>query len=126
MRVHAHRSLSVLACTLVVLFFAVSFNAYACLLPVNGVTPAAMANGCATPETPDEQPVSQYCDAFKTLGVQSADKLSVNSDCHALCPEDTASLARLVSLVSHNSRLSGNPTASFPEDLLLKISVLRI
>ena len=88
MRVHAHRSLSVLACTLVVLFFALSFNAYACLLPVNGVTPAAMANGCATP---DEQPVSQYCDAFKTLGVQSADKLPLNSDYLALCPEDTAS-----------------------------------
>ncbi len=123
MRVHSHRFLSVLACTLVVLFFALSFNAYACLLPVNGVTPAAMANGCATP---DEQPVSQYCDAFKTLGVQSADKLSLNSDCQALCPEDTASLALLVILTSHSSRLSDHPTVGLPQDLLLKISVLRI
>jgi hypothetical protein len=106
-----------------VLFFALSFNAYACLLPVNGVTPAAMANGCATP---DEQPVSQYCDAFKTLGVQSADKLSVNSDCQALCPEDTASLALLVIHTSHCSRLSDHPTVGLPKDLLLKISVLRI
>ncbi len=123
MQVQSHRSLSVLACTLIVLFFALSFNAYACLLPVNGVTPAAMANGCATP---DKQPVSQYCDVFKTLGVQSADKLSVNSDCQALCPEDTASLARLVSLTAHNSRLSDHPTVGLPKDLLLKISVLRI
>jgi len=123
MRIHAHRSLSVLAGTLVVLFFVLSFNAYACLLPVNGITPAAMANGCATP---DEQPASQYCDAFTTLGVQSADKLSLNSDCQALCPEDTASLALLAIHTSPSSRLSDHPTVGLPKDLLLKISVLRI
>jgi hypothetical protein len=123
MRIHSHRSPSVLACTLVVLFFALSFNAYACLLPVNGVTVGAMGNGCSTP---DEQPVSQYCDAYKTLGVQSADKLSLNSDYQALCPEDTASLALLVNLTSNSSRLSDHPTVGLPQDLLLKISVLRI
>ena len=123
MRVHSHRSPSVLACTLVVLFFALSFNAYACLLPVNGVTAGAMGNGCSTP---DEQPVSQYCDAFKTLGVQSADKLSLNSDCQTICSEDTASLALLDTLTSHSSRLSDHPTVGLPKDLLLKISVLRI
>ena len=112
-----------LACTLVVLFFALSFNAYACLLPVNGVTPSAMANGCATP---DEQPASQYCDAFKTLGVQSADKLPLNSDCQALCPENTASLALLGIHTSPSSRLSDHPAISPPQDLLLKISLLRI
>jgi hypothetical protein len=123
MRVQSHRSFPILACTLVVLFFALSFNAYACLLPVNGVTPAAMDAGCATPE---EQPVSQLCDAFKTLGVQSADKLPLNSDYQALCPEDTASLALRVILTSPSSRLSDHPTVSPPQDLLLKISVLRI
>jgi hypothetical protein len=112
-----------LAGTLIVLFFALSFNAYACLLPVNGVTVGAMGNGCSTP---DEQPVSQFCDAFKTLGVQSADKIHLNSDCQALCPEDTASLALLASLTSHSSRLSDHPTVGLPKDLLLKISVLRI
>ena len=123
MRVHSHRSRSVLACTLVVLFFVLSFNAYACLLPVNGVTAAAMDNGCSTP---DEQPVNQFCDAFKTLGVQSADKLPLNSDYLALCPEDTASLALLVIHTSPSSRLSDHPTVGSPQDLLLKISVLRI
>jgi hypothetical protein len=112
-----------LAVFLVLLFFALSFNAYACLVPVNGVTAAPMANGCATP---DEQPVSQYCDAFKTLGVQSADKLPLNSAYQALCPEDTASLAVLGVLTSHSSRLSDHPTVRPPQDLLLKISVLRI
>ena len=123
MRVQSHRLPSVLACTLVVLFFALSFNAYACLLPVNGVTAAAMGNGCSTP---DEQPVSQYCDAFKTLGVQSADKLHLTSDCQTLCPEDTASLALLGIHTSPSSRLSDHPTVGPHQDLLLKISVLRI
>jgi hypothetical protein len=123
MRIHAHRSLSVLACTLVVLFFALSFNAYACLLPVNGVTTAPMSNGCSTP---DEQPVSQYCDAFKTLGVQSAAKLPLNSDSQALCSEDSASLVLLAVLTSSCSRLSDHPIVGPPQDLLLKISVLRI
>jgi hypothetical protein len=123
MQGHSHRCRSVLASTLVVLFFALSFNAYACLLPVNGVTTSAMGNSCSTP---DEQPVSQYCDAFKTLGVQSADKLPLNSDCQAFCPEDTASLALLVIHTSHSSRLSDHPIVAPPQDLLLKISVLRI
>ena len=123
MRVHSHRSPLVLACTLIVLFFAVSFNAYACLLPVNGVTPAAMDKGCSTP---DEQPVYQFCDAFKTLGVQSADKLHLNSDCQTICSQDTATLALLVIHTSPSSRLSDHPTVAPPQDLLLKISVLRI
>ena len=123
MRVQSHRFLSVLACTLIVLFFALSFNAYACLVPVNGVTTTPMGNGCSTP---DEQPVSQYCDAFKTLGVQAADKLPLNSDYQALCSKDTASLALLVIRTSDSSRLSDHPTISPPQDLLLKISVLRI
>ena len=123
MRVHSHRSCSVLACTLVVLFFTLSFNAYACLLPVNGVTTAPMGNGCSTP---DEQPVFQFCDAFKTLGVQSADKLHLSSDCQTICSEDTASLALLVILSSHSSRVSDHPSVGPPQDLLLKISVLRI
>ena len=123
MQVHSHRSPSVLACTLVVLFFALSFNAYACLLPVNGVTAGAMGNGCSTP---DEQPVYQFCDAFKTLGVQSADKLHLNSDCQTICSEDTASLALLVILISPSSHMSDHPIVAPPQDLLLKISVLRI
>ena len=123
MRVYSYRSPSVLACTLVVLFFVLSFNAYACLVPVNAVTAAPMANGCATP---DEQPVSQFCDAFKTLGVQSADKLPLGNDGQVLCPDETASLTHLAIITSHSSRLSDHPVVSSSQDLLLKISVLRI
>jgi hypothetical protein len=123
MRGHAHRAPSVLAGILVVLFFVLSFNAYACLLPVSGFAGSAMGDGCSTPE---EQPIYQFCDTFKTLGMQSADRLHLNSDCQVLCPEDTASLALLAILTSFNNRLSDHPTIGPPQDLLLKISVLRI
>ena len=123
MRIRAHRATAVLAGTLIVLFFALSFNAYACLLPVNGVTAGAMGDGCSTP---DEQPVYQFCDTFKTLGVQSVDKIHLNSDCQALCPEDTASLALLAVATSPSNRVSDHPIIGPPQDLLLKISVLRI
>ena len=123
MRVHAHRSPLVLACALGLLFFALSFDAYACLMPVNGVMPAAMGNGCSTS---DERPVKQYCDAFKTLGVQSADTRHLNNDGQTICPQDTATVALLVIYTSPSSRLSDHPTVAPPQDLLLKISVLRI
>ena len=123
MRERAYRATSVLAVTLIVLFFALSFNAYACLLPVNGGTVGAMGDGCSTP---DEQPVYQFCDTFKTLGVQSADKIHLNNDCQVLCPEDTASLALLVVATTSSNRLSDHPIIGPPQDLLLKISVLRI
>jgi hypothetical protein len=118
-----HRFHSILACTLVVLFFALSFNAYACLLPVNAGTPTAMANGCATP---DEQPVSQFCDVFKTLGVRSADKLQLTCDSQTICSEDTASSALRIIPTSPRNRLPDHPTIGPPQDLLLKISILRI
>jgi hypothetical protein len=100
-----------------VLFFAVSFNAYACLLPITGTTPVPMANGCSTP---DEQPVSPYCDTFKTLGVQSADNDQI------LCHANTVSLAQHVMLNSRSSRRADYSIVSSPQDLLLKISVLRL
>ncbi len=123
MRIHARRSLSVLACTLVVLFFALSFNAYACLLPVNGAPVAAMDKGCSTL---DEQPAYQFCDTFKTLGVQSAYRFHPDSDYQTICSEDTASLVFLAVLTSSCSRLSDHPVVGPPQDLLLRISVLRI
>jgi hypothetical protein len=90
---------------------------------VNGVTVGAMGDGCSTS---DEQPVYQFCDTFKTLGVQSADKIHLNNDCQALCPEDTASLALQAVATTSSDRLSDHPIIGPPQDLLLKISVLRI
>jgi hypothetical protein len=106
-----------LASFLIVLFFALSFNAYACFLPVTGATPTPMENGCSTP---DEQPVSPYCDTFKTLGVP------LNSDDQALCQADTVSLAHHAMLTSRSIRVSDCSIVGSSRDLLLKISVFRI
>ncbi|TLY21903.1 MAG: hypothetical protein E6K65_00395 [Nitrospirae bacterium] len=123
MRLYSHRSPSVLARILFVFFFVLSFSAYACLMPVHGATHAAMENRCSTP---DVQPVSQYCESFKMVGVQPADTRHLNRDWQTICSEDTASLALLVIHTSPSSRLSDHPTVGPPQDLLLKISVLRI
>jgi hypothetical protein len=100
-----------------VLFFALSFNAYACLLPMNGST-AGM--GCSTS---DER---QFCDAFKTLGLECADKFPLSHDCPTIRSEDTVSLPLLFNLISYRNLLSDHPTVGVPKDLLLEISVLRI
>jgi hypothetical protein len=123
MRVCFQDSRSVIAGTIVVLFLALSFNAYACLLPVNGITATAMENGCSTP---DEQPQRQFCDVFKTLNVQSTVEFHSTFDNQTICSEDTASLSLLLSLASPGSRLYDHPADGPPQDLLLKISVLRI
>ena len=117
------RARTLLVSVLILLFVGLSFNAYACLLPVNGVTATAMGNGCSTL---DEQPVRQFCDALKTLSVQSAVELHPTINCQTICSEDTASLSLLLSLTSPGSRLYDHPADGPPQDLLLKISVLRI
>ncbi len=123
MRLRAHHSWSFLAATIVVFLLAFSFNAYACLMPLFGVPQAAMGGGCSDPQ---DQPVRQFCDAFKTLSVQSADEFHLPIDYQAICSEDTASLSPLVILPSHGSRLCEHPADGSPQDLLLKTSVLRI
>jgi hypothetical protein len=114
---------AVLVGALILLFFGLSFNAYACLLPVNGVMAAAMGNGCSTP---DERPVSQFCDTFKTLSVQSASDLPSPIDSQTFGSEDTALLSVLLNLPSHSSRLCEHPADGLPQTLFLKTSVLRL
>ena len=115
MRIRTQSFFSVLACTVVVLFFALSFNAYACLLPINGTTTGM---GCSSS---DEQ---QFCDVFKTLGLECAEKFTLNSDCQTIRSEDTVSLPLLTNLITH--LWADHPTVGLPKDLLLEISVLRI
>ncbi|HKQ35065.1 MAG TPA: hypothetical protein VJT11_07150 [Nitrospiraceae bacterium] len=99
------------------LLFALSLNADACFLPMNGM---AAGMGCSTS---DEQ---QYCDTFKTLGLESADKFPLTSDYQTIRSEDTVSLPLLINLISYRNLLSDHPTVGLPKDLLLEISVLRI
>lgn len=58
----------IIAVTLLVLLFGLTFNAYACLVPLYNAGPAPM--GC---ESPPDQPVREHCDVFKTFSVAHAD-----------------------------------------------------
>ncbi|TLY34343.1 MAG: hypothetical protein E6K57_01215 [Nitrospirae bacterium] len=57
-----------IAVFLAVVYLLLSFNAYACLLPMSGGAMIEQGSDCAMPE---EQPARQQCDAFKSLGVQT-------------------------------------------------------
>lgn len=124
MRSPSHRLRSGLAGTLVVLFLALSFNAYACLVPLFNASSAAMTSGCSTP---DEQPVRQFCDTYKTLGVQSTDESTAGTDSQIICAAILdLSTPRRGLAVYYVGRLSEHPAVGPPCDLLLKTSVLRI
>lgn len=61
---------------LIGLFLTFSFNAYACVVPVFSKMQMTQASDCTKP---GKEPVSQFCDGFKTLAVQSlADFSSFN------------------------------------------------
>ncbi len=70
-----------LSTTLVLLLLVLSFNAYACLLPVSSSSNTEMGNGCSTPE---EQPARQVCDAFKTFNVEASSQPQPSFDGHML------------------------------------------
>ena len=89
----------------------------------SGVEASEMETDCATSTT---QPVSQICDEFKTLRVQSADPFQLDSGFQTICSEDTATLALDAIHTLPGNRLSEHPIVGPPQDLLLKISVLRI
>jgi hypothetical protein len=112
-----------LVAALILLFFGLSFNAYACLLAIPGVTTTAMGNGCSTPEEP---PVRQFCDAFTTISVQSAIGLDPSPDCQSLSAEDIASLSPLLIVGSLSDGRADHSPNRPAQDLLLKVCVLRI
>src|SRR5438445_8849393 len=57
-----------IAATLTVVYLLLSFNAYACLLPMAVGAVMEQGSDCAKPQ---EQPARQQCDAFKTISVQT-------------------------------------------------------
>lgn len=77
-----------LSTTLVLLLLVLSFNAYACLLPVSSISNTEMGNGCSTPE---EQPARQVCDAFKTFTVEASGQSQPTFDSQMLWFGETVS-----------------------------------
>lgn len=105
--------------TLVLLFTALSVNAYACLVPVYSGT---MGSDCSTP---DEQQARQFCDAFKALLVQTAPSAlqPVDFFAHAVAVEPLG--LQLFLFPPHLSpKLWNKPPPT--EDVLALTSVLRL
>ncbi len=117
------RARAFLALVLILLLQGFSFNAYACLVPLYGGASAAKGSDCSAPE---EQSARQFCDTFKTLGMQSLPDLQPASDSLAFCPEDTTSFALLLSVPAPGIPAAGYLGDGSPLDLLVKSSVLRL
>lgn len=68
MKTHMRYSRTIFIVFLVGLFLSLSFNAYACLIPIYGGVKVTQGSDCTTP---GEEPATQFCDGFKTLAVKS-------------------------------------------------------
>ena len=112
-----------IAVTLAVVYFLLAFNAYACLVPVYGVVQAAADSECAMPQ---EQPVRQLCDAFKSFGVQTVPPFQPVPDTHVQgLAYDLSSISILQPIVSPNRIVFGGPPL-IRIDILDLTSLLRI
>ena len=109
--------------SLILLFAGLSFNAYACIIPLFGTAAASMGNGCPTSE---ESPARQFCETFKMLTVHNSSDSYSDSDYQALSPEESASFSQLLNLHATSHLTSDHPEHAPPRDVLLQTTVLRI
>jgi hypothetical protein len=112
-----------IAATLATLYVLLSFNAYACLLPMSGGAVMEQGSDCAKPQEP---PARQFCDAFKTLGVQTVPPFQpVPNTYDQALAHDLTSTSILQPIVSlHRTVFSGPPLIRI--DILDLTSLLRI
>lgn len=112
-----------LALFLIGLFLAFSFNAYACMVPVFAKMPVTQVSDCTMP---GEEPVTKFCDGFKTLAVQSSLDTPSSSQAHAPFIGEMALLFPDLVLSRTIIFPPGTGHVAVPKDLLLLISVFRI
>jgi hypothetical protein len=110
-----------LAVSLLVLFVAFSFNAYACLVPIFATADGSMAKGCPSSDQPAPK---LFCDTFKTLGVSSPDKADLKD--HGKLALDVSSEGLLPQVLSpaHELTSGAPPLSAAPASG--HISVLRL
>ncbi len=111
-----------IAGTLAAVYLLLSFNAYACLIPLYGSVQVAQGSDCTMP---DEQSANQFCDAFKTLSVQNAPSALQLVDflAHAVAVEPLG-LQLFLSPQHASPKLWNEPPPT--EDILALTSVLRL
>lgn len=117
------KRVSYMAVTLALAYLVLSFNAYACLIPLYGGIQVTQGSDCAKP---DEQQARQFCDAFKTLGVQTVSSFQPLPDAHAQgIAHDLISIPIPQALVSPHRYASASPPLS-GLDILDLTSILRL
>lgn len=114
------RSLSI---SLVALLFGLTFNAYACLVPLYSAGQTPM--GC---ESSPDQPVREHCDVFKAFSVEHADHDISWLDIQSMPLEETISVSLMYpSDCMALSRRSESESLGPPvEEVLAKLVVLRL
>ncbi len=112
-----------IAATLAVVYLLLSFNAYACLLPLSSNVQTTKGSDCAMPK---EQPVRDACDAFKAIGVQTPSFAQPLPDCHLqVVGGEQVSVSILASVQSCHYDFSGSPPF-LDRDPLSLTSILRL
>ena len=107
---------------LMVIYFLLSFNAYACLVPLYGGQ-ADQYRDCSMPQ---ERSAQQYCDDFKTLAVQSISSLQLQGDVVAFQAADVGFSPPVQELLSSQKLFTRSGSPPFVQDPLALTSVLRI
>ena len=117
------RRASLIAVTLAVVYLLLSFNAYACLIPLYGGMQVAQGSDCSMP---GEHPARQHCDAFKSLSVQGASPVlqALDASAHAILAAEAVGLLSCLPPLHQSARLWIHSPPS--EDVLALTSVLRL
>lgn len=108
---------------LIGLFLAFSFNAYACIVPVYEDLPTPQVSDCTMP---GEEPVSQFCDGFKSLLIQSGADLSSSGLSNVMLVESSYSLFPDPGLTGPFFSIPARGLLAPSKDILVLISVFRI
>jgi len=114
----------VVAIAVILLLSVMTFNAYACLVPF-GSSHSTMGN---CPSSQKEQ-VPQYCDIFQTMGVESTVSVSDSQHAKSVPAGDFQGLDQITRYASQGSIAgcrSHHQLQQYPQDPLIKLSVLRI
>jgi len=117
------KSRLLLVVSLILLFASLSFNAYACLIPLFGTTATSMGNGCPTS---DEAPARQFCDAFKMSAINSHSDSYLDLDHHTFSADASASMSQWLNNDAANQLIYDHPEHAPPRDVLRETTVLRI
>ena len=105
------------------LFLALSFNAYACLVPIFGPLQTTQKTDCAKP---GQEPVSQFCDGFKTLALQSGPDVPSPTISYLIPVGDILLLAAAPVQQAECLSTSQKAELIFPKNPLPLLSVFRI